>query len=74
MDDRKVRNLVIGSVNLAVVTTEGGFLGCVAAYLTGEPRRSVCCMSEGRDFNPAAQGSDRTDAVREENAMSLVAE
>jgi len=29
------RNSIIGSLNLAALTTNGGFLGCAAALLTG---------------------------------------
>ncbi len=54
-----VRNSVIGSLNLAVLTTNGGFRDCDAARLSDWPGRSICCMSESRDFTPAALGSKR---------------
>jgi hypothetical protein len=69
-----VRNSVMGSPDFAAPTTNGRFHGCDAAPFSDRSGQSVCCWSEGRDFHSTASGSDRTDAVREENAISLVAE
>ena len=65
-----VRSSVIDSLNLAALTTNGGFLGCAAAWLTSPIGRSVRCLSEGRDFNTAASGSDRTDALQNRHSIS----
>ena len=53
---------VAGAPDLAEVTINGRFQSCAVAWLLLRPARSVSCMSEGRDFDPVALGSDRTDA------------
>ena len=64
------RNSVIDPSDLAAVATNLGFSGCFAAQLLDRLGLKICWTSEGRDFSPAALGSE-DEAARA--ALALVA-
>ena len=60
---RFVRNSVVGAPDLAAARPNGRYRGCDAAPFSDRSGQSVCCWSEGRDFNPAGLGSKPPSAV-----------